>query len=263
MEATHQEWIDRAIAFYKIHDIEPFRVVDLEPISESSECGIRLYFINGTTRNIISPIDKDLMPYLLLVTGHLPDGMSIDEEEDEEEPEPVKPDSFRGIYKAKKAERIKWLPTQTIPLSEISGLAHQNTKRIRPKPIRVQRWAPYIARVEERDLPLNSYRRFNNFWHVTSKEKQDDIDKILRPDKNSISMSANFPCPDCKMITPHFYLARIKDSIDVIPLDKSQPEPTELGRVVKCVVCDAMWSHQVDFKGMPESDRDICRIVKK
>ena len=55
---------------------------------------------------------------------------------------------------------------------------------------------------------------FKSWWKVASTEEQEKVNKKIRPDKNSITLSENFPCPDCKMITPHFYLAHISFPFD-------------------------------------------------
>lgn len=87
------------------------------------------------------------------------------------------------------------------------------------------------------------------------------MDKITHPNPRVIVVGGNFPCPDCKAETPHVYLGFGDPTWKLQWLGKEGEWDTGVGRMVKCVVCDAMWAHHVPFKGYPGRPEQMSRIV--
>lgn len=173
-QKSHIECLEMALDFFKNHNLEPFHIIDIQPFydndkEENDIICLCFYNIFGDFTNINEKVEKDLVPYLCLASGHLIKtygGMfSLDDK------------SFYRLYERKIEERKTWLATQTISLDKIDKMAHEHLDysqqvdfyneierdkkhklKYYKKNRHIERWGPYVTRVLERDPPRPRYR---------------------------------------------------------------------------------------------------------
>ncbi len=107
-------------------------------------------------------------------------------------------------------------------------------------------------------------------WYRTStKEEQDAMDKKMDHGPDVIVLSHEWPCGECEKWTPHTYIrgpplkAPTDGSRWDVEYDKeywSEGQPGLSPRTVECMVCDAIWNHHVNFKGMPRKRHELIRL---
>ncbi len=162
---THEAMIEKALAFYKRHDIEPFRVVDIEAFDNDwgkltlyncdgngSDIVVRylcFFMITGDFTNIGDNgehLEADLVPYLMMAAGLYPTG-------------------FRGIMSSlwdeRRDKRREWQNNNTIAFKEIDEMARayhlmQNENRVRQHGKNLlkryrQRWDPFASFTSKRE----------------------------------------------------------------------------------------------------------------
>jgi hypothetical protein len=124
---THETHLAEAISFFKKHDIEPFHVIDIQifhvddKITNRITC-VCVFNIFGTFTNISESINKNLVPYLLLASGHFMPEIKSNHSQD---PGKV---TFFDLYIQKREERQAWLSTEMVTLDKFDGMAHTNLR---------------------------------------------------------------------------------------------------------------------------------------
>lgn len=187
----HEVMIQKALDVYRLWNIEPFHVIDIEifyydnDINKEIRC-LCFYRIFGDLTNRqagenVDSIQKDLVPYMLIAAGLGFDTPFLN----------FNPKSIFGLYEKQRAERREWLKTQTITLDKIEIMAeeHQNLRaldRVRSESDRVvkrtlkehykrrvYRWEPYLPRIlahDPKQVPMVVVASLNTYQ--TDEEKK-------------------------------------------------------------------------------------------
>jgi len=152
----HESKLEEALAFYAVHKIEPFRVVDMvfyyeEDNEDKPLVCINFHMIDGNIEKVFAPLSKELVPYLGVACGD-------------------RVGSYAGkhlseLLKKRTAERAAFLQTHQIPLAQMENMAadfhrllleecwlakeYGVAKRWRRR--HRERWDPYNERIRQSD----------------------------------------------------------------------------------------------------------------
>lgn len=114
----------------------------------------------------------------------------------------------------------------------------------------------------------DEFAAFPNWCNSATKAEEEAMDKKIHPDPKTMRLGSLFPCGVCEKWTPHGYIrgpppGPLNPDRWVLEYDQKfwTDGPPELTpRTVNCMVCDAIWNHQVNFKGIPTKRYQLLRL---